>query len=742
MAEALIDMGGLSVGPEVLTIPRARETAAVLGRGILDYARLVGCRRREEGREEILLLELEIERPQVRVHNVWATEPVAVVFHSDDRRPDVVSLRPDFPHVPHLNLSRTEHPKNLCLYEKDWLEVRVRWTAARFLERIRFWFAKTARGALHQDDQPLEPLITSTGYQIIVPHDLDERVEAGGIVALSVTLAESKTSKVLIARLRTGEEARGVPFLAAAVSAQPQPHGVIRRSPTNLFELHQFVRGAGCDLLAALRASDELWAKRENLTARFIIITICPKTRGGQTTVEATDIWAFMTLQTVEEVLAAIGRRDRGGGVIMGGPRDEEQGQAIELDVLRTVFGLSRDTAAILSGRQRATDTRIVAVGLGALGSKVQLSLARSGFGLWTLVDDDVLLPHNLPRHQYAGFWLGYRKAVIAQAATQSLFEGETAPELIAANVLRPGEDGARLDEALAQAQVILDMSASVTVARHLALGVQSTARRLSVFLNPAGADIVLLAEDAGRTVTLDSLEFQLYREILANPALAAHLTETIGRIRYSGSCRDVTSRVPDDRISILAAIASHAVRQALDHAQSVIRVWKLDPASFQVTSHDVTPRRITATPQLNWTVVVDDGLVEKLQALRRAKLPNETGGILLGFFDHDQRRVYVVDTIPSPPDSEEWPTLYIRGSISLQDDLKRVTRLTGGNLEYVGEWHSHPVGCSCRPSRDDEKVFAWLTRHMDEEGQPALMAIVGDRGPHVFLGTLLWNDR
>ncbi|CAM3926037.1 ThiF family adenylyltransferase [Deinococcus marmoris] len=38
-------------------------------------------------------------------------------------------------------------------------------------------------------------------------------------------------------------------------------------------------------------------------------------------------------------------------------------------------------------------------VGLGSLGSKVALSLARAGVGIFRLVDDDVLLPGNLVRH-------------------------------------------------------------------------------------------------------------------------------------------------------------------------------------------------------------------------------------------------------------------------------------------------------------------------------------------------------
>jgi integrative and conjugative element protein (TIGR02256 family) len=140
-----------------------------------------------------------------------------------------------------------------------------------------------------------------------------------------------------------------------------------------------------------------------------------------------------------------------------------------------------------------------------------------------------------------------------------------------------------------------------------------------------------------------------------------------------------------------------------------------------------------------NWTLVVDEWLVTRLKELRADRLPNETGGVLLGMYDLTRRVVYVVDTIPSPPDSKEWPTLYIRGSKGLSARVTEVTQKTAGQLEYVGEWHSHPDRCSCDPSMDDLTVFTWLTDHMAVAGLPALMAIVGQGdSSRWFLGEML----
>ena len=740
MADKFLDIGGIAVAEASLTIGRARDVAAVFARQVLDYAALVECRSRNSGKEEILIVDVEVERPQLCTYDVHASERVAIVFYQDDRRPDVLSLRPDFPSVPHLNLSLTEYPKSLCLYEQLWTDVVIGWTPARFIERIRYWFAETAKGTLHKTDQPLEPLIVSTGYQIIIPADLFTAEGKDELQRLNVALLGDREARVLRAFRPTAEKDAGLPYIGVVLTAEPQTHGVIRNSPANLNELHHFLANAGLDLLGKLRSNIELWADKPNLKARLIIIVACPKVRDAGKPIEATDVWSFLTVDTVEQVLTAIGRRASGGGILIGPPKDDEQGQTVALEVLRTYYSLSRSMAAFLNGHDEASDCKTVAVGLGALGSKVQANLARSGFGTWTLVDDDELLPHNIARHALTGEWAGYKKVQAARVATQPKYDDAALPTEICADVLAPKKQKDALDKAFAEAELILDMSASVSVARHLASVVKVGARRVSVFLNPAGCELVVLAEDSDRKTPLDALEFQLYRAIVNDERLHSHLTTSTGVVRYASSCRDITSRVPDDQVSLLAAAATRAIWKAAEDKTSHIKLWQLDPATFGVTPVSVPTSPVHQEEIHGWTLITDNGLHQKLQALRAEKLPNETGGVLLGHFDHAHRRAYVVDMLPSPPDSKEWPTLYVRGAEGLMEQIERVRTLTAGNLEYMGEWHSHPVGCSARPSNDDMKAFASLTRHMDDEGQPALMAIVADAGPCFYLCKMIWK--
>lgn len=57
------------------------------------------------------------------------------------------------------------------------------------------------------------------------------------------------------------------------------------------------------------------------------------------------------------------------------------------------------------------THKKVGIVGCGSLGSKIAVSLARSGVGEFLLVDDDILKPGNLLRHELDGRNLGLHKA-------------------------------------------------------------------------------------------------------------------------------------------------------------------------------------------------------------------------------------------------------------------------------------------------------------------------------------------
>jgi hypothetical protein len=724
--------------PDELTIPKAQQLARRLLSGGTPFASFVECRRLAgQVDAEVLVFEVEVELGQEKTHDIRRFERIAAILERADKHPlETLALRGDFPLVPHLNLRAEEYPRSLCLSDEPYREVKRRWTAAQYVADVREWLARTAKGMLHADDQELEPLLLGGIAPLVIPDDLFEDEEQQASAPLTViSRAGGLGRHVFIAQRSnklepTTSERR---FVATAVRCTPQAHGLIRKNPGSLYELHQFMEAAGFDLLSELRSRLSSWELPPALLdACLIIIAWFPKTRTEKASVEATDVWAFISVQSVYQIGHEIGVWDisQGGLGRLLSVDEAKRGEAVHLGVLSPQLALSRRRAAELNGMAERRGEKVAAVGMGALGSQVFLNLVRSGYGEWTPIDEDYLLPHNAARHQLGSDAVGFPKAEVVAHLANGTIDREPIASAIVADVLDPEANLVeQLRASLVEANIILDCSASVAVARHLARDVESSARRFSLFLNPTGSDMVLLAEDAKREVPLDCLEMQYYRELIARPELARHLQRPAGRIRYAHSCRDLTSRIPQALVALHAAIGSAALPRAVTNEAAGIRIWQVDEEVLSVSSLKMEPAAVVTQEMNGWRLCSDVGFVQKVMQLREERLPNETGGILIGAFDMERRIVYVVDTIPSPPDSREWPTLYIRGWQGLPQRVQEIEALTGGMLRYVGEWHSHPDGCSCSPSCDDQTVLGWLKERMAEDGLPALMLIAGQAG-------------
>ncbi|WP_313349594.1 Mov34/MPN/PAD-1 family protein [Paracoccus sp. (in: a-proteobacteria)] len=334
-------------------------------------------------------------------------------------------------------------------------------------------------------------------------------------------------------------------------------------------------------------------------------------------------------------------------------------------------------------------------------------------------------MPHNLARHALYPIDVGRLKVVGLARRIHALLDGPIT--FLEADFLPPPiELAAELDEAIANAEIIIDASASVAVSRRLADLPRTSARRLSVFFNPSGTAVTLLAEGRDCALTLHDLEAQYHSLIQTNPALAHHLQSESG-VRYSGSCRAATNRISASRAAQMCAIASQAIVDALSGDDAAVRVWTLaNDHSVSLTEAPALPVQKIALG--NWTVTYDKGLAGQVAALRTERPPHETGGVLLGITDTGRRSIHIVAALPAPRDSSGSVTALERGVSGLAAAVKDATERSLHQIRYVGEWHSHPRGSSTRPSSMDIQQLCWLTDELESEGVPALMAIAGDR--------------
>lgn len=695
------------------------------------------------GWEAITIL-VRAEVPQQSRYDIRYEEPLAVVFDlNNERLPEVLALRKDFPQVPHLNLRREQIPKSLCLFAENPNDVKLRWTPVLLGKRILWWLKETARGSLHQQDQALEPFFGGITRPLIIPPDI---FSSGAREVLQVYHAPLGDGREVLLADTPGTTPSGLnapEFSLFAFKLPTQETGVIHVEPQTLFELQLLCSTAGYDLFEELRA-----ALREGIGRVLgepkgtILVLEIPKQREAGMAIERSDIFGFRCRIETQRGLADIGPGKLGEllGVLGPDPTvasvnpryvpllqtgSELAAANIRVELLMPQKLLTPVDAAFFSGHQDRIAPRILAVGQGALGSQLFENLVRQGFGEWTLIDEDFFAPHNAVRHAIMGKRYGLSKAVQMASLANETFAGPPIAKAINADVLAPGVHAEEIRIKARDADVILDMSVSVPVARHLALDLESNAKRISTFLSPTGLDLVVMSEGAGRSVPLDVIESQYNRAVVNDERLVGHLQMVFGQVRYGGSCRDISSRISQETVALHAAIGAKAVRDAVVQSGPSLSIWRCDREQMTVARYDIPVEPAQTITVKDWTIVTDDGLHCKLTEYRAQRLPRETCGVLLGYLDTMRRRIYVVDALPAPPDSVEEPDGCERGIIGLNDMVRSASERSLHQVDYIGEWHSHPDGASCSPSIRDLAQMEWVKARMNPEGKPALIGIV-----------------
>lgn len=732
----------LVIAADGLSHRAAVATAALLTSGAYYGAQLVECRTSAgNALGEALWLDVDVAIGQLEaVNDIRATEPVAVLFYDGGTPPAAYPMREDFPErVPHLNMSPPGFPRSLCLYEMPVEDVLRIATPHAFIERIRWWLAETAHGKLHGDDQPLDPLFCPIGETVIL---LDDDIVALADDDLAfVQGMEGPASPFHLVRvkdLQAGPAARKATdrYATMVVLTDPVPHVGINMPPATLGDLVAIYADLGVDVVGPLRTAFRRWIGRQDLAdfleRPLLLLLVTPierspgvpgglMTRGFQTG----DASAAKAARALGALLSEGGFTSR---PITELPLDAREGAEVALKTLDLQFPMSRRLARMASGRidRDGDDREIALVGAGALGSQLAMTAARMGIGSWSIIDHDFLLPHNLARHALLRRHVGISKAMALACELDAMLGLRSAKALADLAMARTAEP------LLAAADLVLDASASVPTARILALRSAHTARTMSVFLNPAGTDLVILCEGDGRTPRIDHVEMA-YHWLLVVEGLDDHLTSNLGGIRPSGGCRVPSLQIPQSRVGALASFAVERIFRPLPSG-GFIEILRLSDEGLSITKA-VAPlfREVTVA---EFSVAISTKVCERVFSSRSKAGDDETGGILIGSWDRARNMLYVVAATDAPIDSVGTPTGFQRGAADVFRTLDNIETVTAGNLTYVGEWHSHPPGASTRPSGDDRVLLKWIAKNLGFCDVPPCMIIAGDNELRVVVRT------
>ncbi|MEM8971406.1 MAG: ThiF family adenylyltransferase [Pseudomonadota bacterium] len=736
----LDEVVSIVIAADELGIPNARFFARLVGSEDYDGGSVQECRRSGDGNAEAIVVDVQVDLGQAEIKNdIKLTESVAFVFFEGNRSPFVIPLRENFPlHLPHVNSAPEGEARTLCLFEASIDELERLYTPHRYIERLRWWLKETAYGRLHGDDQPLEPFFMAAPISLVMPlgfRENDDQFLAG------VRQGDADNAPVVFYSLSEEEVAEEEKFHSAIViNTDAVEHGTLRWLPSNLCQLFSAYKEVGIDLAPLLAEKLRVWAgdnSQKDRLRRPAVLVISTPLLSAQGRVRGRSDKAFflggnnwlnigVLLGTVIEAAGEIGPR-------LLGQADPD---LIELENVRVMpcdvyERASRESLQEISGREPGDTQSVLLIGAGALGSQVALMCAQGGIGKWHVIDPDHLLPHNTARHRYTGYAVGNAKA----DAVASEIRFQLGDDEANAYVMNFADFEASNDfvEVVGTIDVTIDASASIQVARKLAGSDKINSRCVSMFLNPLGTSLVVLAEGEERTPRLDFLEMSYYWKLVCEESLWEHLTGRDNTLPI-GTCRSPSVRISQTFMGMFAAIAGEFI--AADQLQEggTINIWSSEGQIDKVTKQSWSGEAFKECTIGSWSVAIRDEVLSDIKSQRASAGELETGGILVGCWDLSENKLYIVGHFDAPPDSVHEPTGFIRGSVGVFHSIEHVENVTATNLTYIGEWHTHPPGDSSSPSSDDAKLLRWIEKAVSWNGVPAVMMIAAEDGVRVII--------
>lgn len=717
-------------------IPRAKALLRAIKRS-RDYSLVKVMRATGTDGQTLECLVADVETDEVppeNRHGILYQERVALcVSDNPADLVEVLALRKDFPVLMHQNHGYYDGPASLCLYFEPAVSVLRTWTPEAFLRRIQWWLGRSARDELHPTDQPVEHLFFSSRYELVLPRNYDE-LRNSGEYRFGLNKKANRPDEGFTCELVPLPVAADLPqgnITAIEIELPPVVHGAITRDPDTLGALDTILAQRGIDFASLLKniVRDRVGGRAQNkpankeTTVLLLHIPIC-RVEGGEP--QAMGHRAFFMPVTVLDLGVSIGLLTFANGVYaphLGGGAETANWREQAILPMEVLEKNDADQFRRQSGIDSA-GPKAVLIGAGSLGSAMLNLWGRAGWGTWTVVDNDHVKPHNLTRHVALDEHIGHQKVDVVARLHRAAVGEATSITPLNANALDFSNQ--TLFSALSASELVIDVSTTLDYPR-AASSVDAFARHASVFVTPDGNGAVLLMEDAARAVRLRSLEAQYYRAIIHNDWGRDHLGTHTNTFWSGNSCRDISLAMPYWRIVAHAGTLAEQVALLSARNDSHIRVWQRDAERGSVQAHDVpvTSERQFVFDELK--LYINSGVEDELRALRKEAFPNETGGVLLGYYDFNVGAAVVVAGLSAPPDSVSTLTSFKRGVAGVADAVAEAHRRTNGVVGYIGEWHSHPPGCSASPSGDDLVQLAHLAHGMLDDGLPAVQLIIGE---------------
>ena len=323
----------------------------------------------------------------------------------------------------------------------------------------------------------------------------------------------------------------------------------------------------------------------------------------------------------------------------------------------------------------RIVDSKILIVGIGAIGSELAEILVRGGIKELCTLDADIVEYGNICRSNYRFFDIGEDKIValfshlVSISPYVNLSQSKT-------NIYSEVNYTSKKDinDFLNQADIIFDCTASNELLHCLSmLDLKKTVISLGI------------TNEARDMICVTNCNDNLFEQRKFFLKQLEHDTENL---YYEGiGCYTPTFRANFADINSLLNLAVRHINNSFTNKET--------PNSFILSHTDdgVKKDNIVTLYQkdLDFTLSIAQHCLDEIKHYSYMYYPMEFGGYFLGGYSKDMKRIYLTNVLTAENNIKGRAFFQPIDNSAVHKKIKEVFNKTKGLINYIGEWHTHP---------------------------------------------------
>lgn len=613
--------------------------------------------------------------------------------------PAVIVTRDDFPFsfIPHLNMGVSQSKVeefNLCLYRGNIDEWFYEHGANAFCDLINEWFSDLINGELiKQDGFECVRISNSIGVMVADYEALEQRIvndsREKGHYILSLSIEGSYTKVDKADYHADGKHLPSILVFDKRVNSEYVSENIKVASDLKKFYSYQNLNHA---IQKYRNAYYDPNSKNPILDNSIFII---------------------LAVKRPQQVIGNFGEFE-----FLAFHMEFEFSQNPYIDScpiknMLALQSLNRKITERLSGTQFQKKD-IVVWGCGALGSKVSIEMARMGYLSQKLYDNDILMPHNLARHEIASeYAIGLNKARVLELEIKSMYGDD-------AKISGVYNNSFSCDDMIND-EIVIDCTASERTLNWSCMNdkIKNRFVRCEIFMD--GKLGAVFIEGKNRNPDAYDMRVNLWYRSMDNETIKNWLNQNSEEnieFHIGFGCSSDTMVLDDATISNHASVIPHCINKYshLDNGTLIINYFNKDALENNFIKVFDIEMYVSFKSENGWIIHCPNKIIERLNQISYERTENM--GIWFGHINDRMKRITIVDTY-IPKDNKRSDGKVTGGVQGVSERINQVIKSTGGTINYIGEWHTHPRGYSV-PSPMDKKAFKMIPK----DSRPFLMTI------------------